>query len=243
MVKPAFFQDERLYDLEAQTGLPIRVIFIGLWCVSDREGRFDWNPRRLKVQILPHDDSIDLGAALAALKEGGFILDYEADGRRFGYIPGFLSHQVINNREVASTRPDPGQVARKPAPQKPAPQKPAPRRPAPQKPAPRKPAPQKLEINRVVTDLDKRAAKVFRALGINCQEDELWRLGGEVQGMIMDSAQQLDDEGVEKICANATAWLKSATWIKVLTPRLIMSRLGEIYAHQSKQAEKPRRLL
>lgn len=238
MVKPAFFQDERLYDLEVQTGLPIRVIFIGLWCVSDREGRFDWNPRRLKVQILPHDESIDFGAALAALKEGGFILDYEVDGRRFGYIPGFLSHQVINNREVASTRPDPGQAPRKPAPQKPAPQKPVPRKPAPQKPAPRKP-----EINRVVTDLDKRAAKVFRALGINCQEDELWRLGGEVHGMIMDSAQQLDDEGVEKICANAAAWLKSATWIKVLTPRLIMSRLGEIYAHQSQKAEKPRRLL
>lgn len=227
-VKPEFFQDERLYDLEVQTGLPIRVIFIGMWCVSDREGRFDWNPRRLKVQILPHDEAIDFGAALTALETGGFIIKYQVGDKTLGCVPGFASHQVVNNRERDSSRPEPPELDR-----------PKPPKDAESKPVDQKPADQK----KGASDLDKRAYKVFRAFGLKCDRDELWRLGGDISNMIMSSAQMLDDDGVAQICRNAEAWRKSSTWIKDLTPRLILSKLGEIYSHQAEDPEKPRRLL
>jgi hypothetical protein len=258
-VKPQFFQDERLYDIEINTGLPIRVIFIGLWCVADREGRFDWNPRRLKVQILPHDESVDFGAALEALSEGGFIFDYHSGGKDFGCIPGFRSHQVINNRESPSSRPDPVSddpekpsvekpsvekpSAKKPVVEKPVVEKPVVEKPVVEKPVVEKPVVEKPVADRVVTDLDRRACKVLRSLGVSCSEDSLWRLGGEVQNMIMNSAQQLDDEGVARICANADAWKKANTWVKTMTARLVFSKLGEIYAYKPPQPEQPRRLL
>jgi hypothetical protein len=278
-VKPQFFQDERLYDIEMNTGLPIRVIFIGLWCVADREGRFDWNPRRLKVQILPHDECVDFGAALEALREGGFIFDYHSGGKDFGCIPGFRSHQVINNRESPSSRPAPASdgpeastvetpAVKKPSAKKAVVEKPSAKKTVAEKPSAKKtvaeepsakktvaeepsakrtvaeePVVEKPVADRVVTDLDRRACKVLRSLGVSCSEDSLWRLGGEIQNMIMNSAQQLDDEGVARICANADAWRKANTWIKTMTARLVFSRLGEIYAYKPPKSEQPRRLL
>ncbi len=52
-IKPEFFLHEGLHDL----GDPLaRLAFIGLWCYSDRAGRFRWKPRALKILILPYDD-------------------------------------------------------------------------------------------------------------------------------------------------------------------------------------------
>jgi hypothetical protein len=39
-VKPEFFKHEKLFDLEKETGLPIRLAWVGLFAISDREGRF-----------------------------------------------------------------------------------------------------------------------------------------------------------------------------------------------------------
>jgi len=105
-IKPEFFLHEDLYDLEVETGLPIRVAFAGLWCQADRMGRFRWRPRALKAQVLPFDDC-DFSRVLHALTTRGFILKYASNGEEFGCIPGFLKHQVVNNREAASILPDP----------------------------------------------------------------------------------------------------------------------------------------
>ncbi len=105
-IKPEFFLDERLYDLERETGLPIRVAYPGLWTQCDRAGRFEWRPRKLKVAILPYDD-IDFSRVLHALTTRGFVQKYTANGEDFGFIPGFLEHQVINNREKESELPEP----------------------------------------------------------------------------------------------------------------------------------------
>lgn len=241
-VKPEFFQDERLYDLEAQTGMPIRIIFVGLWCVCDREGRFDWNPRRLKVQILPHDEGVDFLKALEALAEAGFVDRYSSGGRELACVPGFGAHQVVNNKERPSVRPAP------PMPAPPMPAKQAKQAKAPGKQTEdRKATPAEAEtvsVTPTVTDLDKRACKVFRACGLPCDPHDLYRLGNEVPNLILESAQMLDDQGVAQMCRNAKAWRKASTWITKLTAKLILSQLGEIYSHEAEEAsEKPRRLL
>lgn len=104
-IKPEFFLHDGLYDLESETGLPIRISFVGLWCHADREGRFEWQPRRLGVAILPYD-GVEFSLVLDALLTRGFLIKYASTtGKQYGCIPSFGSHQVINNKESKSKIP------------------------------------------------------------------------------------------------------------------------------------------
>jgi hypothetical protein len=105
-IKPEFFHHEGLFEAELETKLPIRVAFAGLWCIADREGRFKWEPRRIGVQVLPYD-GVDFSRVLDALTTRAFVLKYRVGDACFGWIPSFLKHQVINNRESESILPDP----------------------------------------------------------------------------------------------------------------------------------------
>lgn len=107
-VKPELFKHVDLYDLEAETGLPIRLAFISLFTVADREGRFKWIPRQLKVDCLPYDE-IDFSRVLDALTTRGFLEKYRENGADYGWITGFKAHQVINNRESPSRLPAPNE--------------------------------------------------------------------------------------------------------------------------------------
>jgi hypothetical protein len=44
-IKPAFFKNEQLVEL----GMSTRLLFIGLWCLADREGRLEDRPKRIKM--------------------------------------------------------------------------------------------------------------------------------------------------------------------------------------------------
>jgi hypothetical protein len=105
-IKPEFFHHEGLFEAEAETKLPLRVAFAGLWCIADRQGRFKWEPRRIGVQVLPYD-GVDFSRVLDALATRAFVLKYRVGDACFGWIPSFLKHQVINNRESESVLPDP----------------------------------------------------------------------------------------------------------------------------------------
>jgi len=121
-IKPAFFDNELLVDIEDKItresqGDPdpdkrenfrglARICFAGLWCFADREGRFKWQVRRIKSKVLPHDD-INFVIIMDALADAGLIVRYEVDGEPFGYIPNFCKHQWINAREPDSDLPAP----------------------------------------------------------------------------------------------------------------------------------------
>lgn len=113
-IKPEFFRHRRLYQAEQETGLPLRVAFAGLWTVADREGRFRWEPEEIKLDCLPYDD-VDFSRVLDALTTRGFLVSYEVDGRKYGWVPGFKDHQLINGRESASVLPEPPKNAAKSA--------------------------------------------------------------------------------------------------------------------------------
>lgn len=108
-IKPEFFRHEGLYDAERETGLPLRIAFAGLWTAADKAGRFEWRPRQLKLDCLPHDD-VDFSRVLDALATRGFIVKYTSGGEEYGYIPSWRSHQVINNRETESKIPEPNKI-------------------------------------------------------------------------------------------------------------------------------------
>lgn len=105
-IKPEFFKHYDLYRAEKESKLPLRLAFASLFTVADREGRFKWRPEELKAYCLPYD-RIDFSRVLDALSTRGFIEQYECAGELYGWIPTFLKHQVINNREKHSELPDP----------------------------------------------------------------------------------------------------------------------------------------
>lgn len=106
-VKPELFRHHDLFTLEKETGLPVRLAFIGLLTVADREGRFKWRPEEVKLDVLPYDHDIDFSRVLDALATRGFVKRYEVDGRFFGVITQFKAHQHINGRESDSRLPPP----------------------------------------------------------------------------------------------------------------------------------------
>lgn len=105
-IKPEFFRHGRLFDAERESGLPLRIAFAGLWTSADREGRFRWEPRELKLDCLPHDD-VDFSRVLDALETRGFIVKYTQNDEVFGFIPSWNIHQVVNNKEAPSKLPNP----------------------------------------------------------------------------------------------------------------------------------------
>jgi hypothetical protein len=106
LISPEFFKHGSLFDAEQSTGLPLRLAFAGLWCQADKEGRFKWRPRELKLDILPYDQT-DFGAVLSALQTFGFVKAYVVDGEAFGVIPSFGKWQTFHHTERPSVLPSP----------------------------------------------------------------------------------------------------------------------------------------
>lgn len=94
-VKPEFFRHEKLQEL----GPLSMLIFEGLWTQCDKEGRFQWRPRTLKLDILPFIN-FEMEKELHKLAEHFFIVKYESEGEQFGVIPSFLDHQRISGKEL-----------------------------------------------------------------------------------------------------------------------------------------------
>lgn len=105
-VHPEFYKNVELYEAEVAYGLPLRLAYEGLWGMADREGRFEWKPRVLKLDILPFD-TVDFEEVLDALASAGFIWRYEVGGKLYGFIPTLLEWQSIHKDEAKSRLPAP----------------------------------------------------------------------------------------------------------------------------------------
>ncbi len=98
-IKPEFFTSEDIVLLSPLA----RLLYIALWCESDKEGRLAWKPRTFKIRYLPADDC-DIDALSRELVASGLVKLY---GNGLAYIPTFGRHQHINPRESASCLPAP----------------------------------------------------------------------------------------------------------------------------------------
>ena len=102
-IKPGFFTNEQLGRLKPVA----RLLFIGLWCVADREGRLEDRPERLKVELLPFDRGSRAEELLAGLAEAGLIQRYEVAGQHYIQVVNFSKHQHPHVKEGASQIPEP----------------------------------------------------------------------------------------------------------------------------------------
>lgn len=101
-MKPGFFKNEDL----AECGMTARVLFAGLWCFADREGRLEDRPKRLKAEIFPYDNC-DIDKELIKLAAAGFLLRYAVNGENYLQVLNFTKHQNPHVKENASTIPAP----------------------------------------------------------------------------------------------------------------------------------------
>jgi hypothetical protein len=96
-LNPGFFKNEYLAELPYEA----RILFAGLWCMADREGRLEDRPKRIKGEVFPYDN-IDVEPLLITLARVGLICRYEADGGCYLWIPTFLKHQRPHPNEAPS---------------------------------------------------------------------------------------------------------------------------------------------
>jgi hypothetical protein len=99
-IKPGFFVSDQLLECDPLA----RILFLGLACICDRDGRFEWRPKKHKIEILPCDNC-DIGGLIEQLVRAKLVNHYEAGGREYGEIPSFLRHQNPHKNEKPSTIP------------------------------------------------------------------------------------------------------------------------------------------
>ncbi len=101
-IKPGFFTNDVLAEVD-----PLgRILFQGLWCHADREGRLECRPRKLKAEILPYDEC-DVEDLLSQLESRGFIYRYMVENNQYIQVVNFYKHQNPHVKEGASAIPAP----------------------------------------------------------------------------------------------------------------------------------------
>lgn len=101
-IKPSFFVNDDLAELDPLT----RLLFIGLWCLADREGRMEDRPNRIRAAVLPYD-VCDVDEMLHQLASKGCIKRYQVAHQNYITIINFAKHQRPHYKEVASEIPPP----------------------------------------------------------------------------------------------------------------------------------------
>lgn len=84
-----------------------RLLFIGLWCLADREGRLVDSPRRIWAEIFPYEPDVDVDDCINQLEQRGFVIRYNASGKKYIQITNFVKHQNPHHKEVESVIPAP----------------------------------------------------------------------------------------------------------------------------------------
>lgn len=98
-MKPGFFHDVQLLKLS-----PLhRLLFEGLWCYSDREGRMVDDADQIKHDVLPADDC-DIEAMLGDLCPR-FIKRYQVGRKSYIEVRKFSKHQNPHKKENPSVIP------------------------------------------------------------------------------------------------------------------------------------------
>lgn len=101
-IKPGFYKN----DLLAECDPLARILFTGLWCMADREGRLEYRPKKIKAELLPYD-TCNIEKLIKQLSDKQFITIYSVNSNNYIEINSFIKHQTPHIKEQASTIPAP----------------------------------------------------------------------------------------------------------------------------------------
>ena len=102
-IKPSFFTNEILGTLDPFVGLT----FAGLWCLADKDGILQDRPVKIKGELFPHRDGLDVNGYLTVLHLHKFIVRYVVDNSRYIKVLAFNEHQHPHHTEKAKGYPQP----------------------------------------------------------------------------------------------------------------------------------------
>lgn len=98
-IKPSLFHNEILGQMDPIVSL----LFIGLWCLADREGLLEDRPQRIKAELFPYRQDLDINGYLTDLASGGFLTRIVAtNGTKVIRILKFKIHQSPHKTERQS---------------------------------------------------------------------------------------------------------------------------------------------
>lgn len=100
-LKPSIFTNELL----AVADPLYTVVFEGLWCAADREGRLEDRPAKIHMAINPGRAFEGTEISLKWLSDNGFILRYTVDGVAYIQVLMFWKHQNPHFKEAQSVIP------------------------------------------------------------------------------------------------------------------------------------------
>lgn len=100
-IKPALFKNEVLGVADPM----LTLLFEGLWLLADKAGRLEDRPLRIKGELFPYRDGLDIEGLLSWLTAEGFIVRYTAGGKRFIQVENFDKHQNPHRNEPESVIP------------------------------------------------------------------------------------------------------------------------------------------
>lgn len=100
-IKPSFFLNEELSEVPYEA----RLFFIGLWCLCDPQGKMEFRPKRVKVELFPYDN-VDCTMLAQCLHQAGLIKFYTVDSQDYIWVPMFTKHQTPHFKESIKGYPD-----------------------------------------------------------------------------------------------------------------------------------------
>ena len=101
-IKPGLFKNEILGEADPL----LTILFQGLWCLADREGRMEDRPKRIKAEIFPYREIPDFNGYLTVLQQLGFIIRYSVENQPIIQIINFKKHQSPHKTEKPSELPE-----------------------------------------------------------------------------------------------------------------------------------------
>lgn len=102
-LKPGLFKNEILGAAD-----PLyTILFEGLWILADREGRLEDRPLRIKGEVFPYRDGVNVDDMLNWLQAHGFIQRYTVQGKKCILVLEFVKHQNPHRNEAESVLPSP----------------------------------------------------------------------------------------------------------------------------------------
>ena len=103
-IKPDFFRDAELSEVTVEA----RYLFIGLWCLADRQGKLKDNPKQIRFEIFPETKlKDDCETLLKMLTKHNLIIRYAVEKIKYIKVVNFLKHQSPHHTEIQSKYPDP----------------------------------------------------------------------------------------------------------------------------------------
>jgi hypothetical protein len=104
-IRPEFFEDEGLAKLPPHD----RLLFIGLWCLADKNGVLEYRPAWIKAKLFPYEEGkhLDASQMLPRLFPGKYVATFAHGGKVWLHVRTFTKHQRISGKEAQTETGNP----------------------------------------------------------------------------------------------------------------------------------------